>query len=89
MVLNSDSVVISIDSLDWFSISEMRLSAIPELVFMPSAAETLLIGFLDETVVAFRPGTDYPCAYFGFLVELVVAFIVCHALPSFRNEFFV
>lgn len=46
----------------------MRLSAIPELVFMPSAAEALLIGFLDETVIAFRSGTDYLCADYGFLV---------------------
>ena len=46
----------------------MRLSAVPKPVFMPSAAETLLIGFLDETVTAFRSGTDYPCADFGFLV---------------------
>lgn len=46
----------------------MRLPAVPELVFMPSAAETLLIGFLDEPVIAFRSGTDYLCTYFGFLV---------------------
>lgn len=67
----------------------MRLSAVPELVFVPSAAETLLIGFLDETFIAFRSGTDYPCAYFGFLVQSVVAFIVCHTLRSLRNEIFV
>jgi hypothetical protein len=67
----------------------MRLSAVPELVFVPSAAETLLIGFLDETFIAFRSGTDYLCAYFGFPVELVVAFIVRHALFSFCNEILV
>ena len=64
----------------------MCLSAIPELVFMPSAAETLLIGFLDETLIAFRTGANYLCADFRFFVQLVVAFIVCHALRSFRNE---
>ena len=46
----------------------MRLSAVPKPVFMPSAAETLLIGFLDETLIAFRTGTYYPCADFCFLV---------------------
>lgn len=67
----------------------MCLSAIPKLVLMSGAAETLLIRFLDETVITFRPGTDYPCAYFGFLVQSVVAFIVCHTLRSLRNEIFV
>lgn len=51
-----------------FSISEMNFSAIPELVFMSGTTETVLIGFLDETFVAFWAGTDYQCTYFCFLV---------------------
>lgn len=51
-----------------FSIAEMRFPAVPKLILMFSTAETMLIGFLDESVTTFRPGTNYLGSDFGFLV---------------------